>query len=100
MSKITSRTFARHEDVDDANYSANVTQLMHTTQGGPTAGIPSLKISSICIIFRWTHLRRTLMFTSDATKARSFARKFVNYELSFFVSYVSMEKMITVRVRI
>ena len=40
------------------------------------------------------------MFTSDVTKARSFARKFVNYELSFFVSYVSMEKMITVRVRI
>ena len=41
------------------------------------------------------------MFTSDVTKARSFARKFVNYyELSFIVSYVSMEKMIIVRVRI
>ena len=40
------------------------------------------------------------MFTCDVTKARSFARELVNYELSFIVSYVSMEKMITVRVRI
>ena len=40
------------------------------------------------------------MFTCDVTKARSFAREFVNFELSFIVSYVSMEKMITVRVRI
>ena len=32
------------------------------------------------------------MITCDVTKAHSFARKFVNYELLFILLYVSMEK--------
>ena len=34
MSEITSRTFARHLDIDDVTYSANVTLLKHATLGG------------------------------------------------------------------
>ena len=37
----------------------------------------------LCKMFRWTHFRRTLMFTRDVTKACSFARSSltVNYHL-------------------
>ena len=34
MAETTSRTFACHADVDDVAYSANVTLLLHATQGG------------------------------------------------------------------
>ena len=34
VSDITSRTFARHEDVDDVTYSAKAMLLMHAAPGG------------------------------------------------------------------